>query len=132
VLVCSIPVRLVCAVTGSPAASEAPEPDQSGLACIRKRRADVDFTCCRRRSRVRLLGNWPSCCGIYTTCHPTSGRLQGIEDALYDTSPEDQLSWLHSLHVKVDALLKDIPALKLEVSGTALLPVSSLHVLLAP
>ena len=42
---------------------------------------------------------------------------QGIEDALYDTPPEDQLSWLHDLHVRVDQLLKDIPALKLEVSG---------------
>ena len=58
--------------------------------------------------------------------------MQGIEDALYDTSPEDQLSWLHSLHVKVDALLKDIPALKLEVSGTTLLWVLHLPVPCAP
>ena len=53
----------------------------------------------------------------HSECHPSADALQGIADAMYDTSPEDQLSWLHSLHVEVDALLKDIPALKLEVSG---------------
>lgn len=51
-----------------------------------------------------------------------AARTQGIEDALYDTSPEDQLAWLHSLHVRVDQLLKDIPALKLEVSGEGTSP----------
>ncbi|KAK9819976.1 hypothetical protein WJX72_004717 [[Myrmecia] bisecta] len=48
-------------------------------------------------------------------------RVVGLDDVMYGTPAEDQLKWLHRLHICINSLLKQMPVMKVDLSGGVIL-----------
>ena len=46
-----------------------------------------------------------------------NSRLQNLEELKFTLSSQEQLNWLHDLHVWIDDILKRVPAMKGDLSG---------------